>query len=404
VAFSAEDLHALRLAWTVFFDEGNCGFVDQVVLEARVSLLYPSLSKVDVEGKVALFLEETEDAAADGPGGLSFVKFLRTMHRARVLGQGSHFSHLVDQVEAKLMEVPGAGVVNAFLLLTFFVLLSASTTIFRFFVCRDFPDAPGGQESYLVEDYSIDCNKPRHSFFAAYAGVMILVYPVGIPAMYAVMLYKKRRTLSNATAMNREKGTGFPTTGHLKFLVEAYKPSYYWFEAFECMRRLILGCVIGLADPDSAAAAVMGIVFSFIFYSVFIGLMPFKKQDENTFSITLSASLGFLFLAALMIKVDITSDGDDDQDLFSALLVLILFAGPVVVTIQAAWRNIPAALGILSLVFGKKTEEKSWQKAEAKVSNDQDGEGDQGGESKDDPAMKPSRFLNRSPVGSSLDA
>jgi len=293
-----------------------------------------------------------------------------------------------------------------------------STSIFRFFVCQDFPEAPGGLESYLVEDYSIDCNSPRYLVFMVYASVMILIYPVGIPAMYAVMLYQSRRTLSNATAMNREEATGFPTTGHLHFLVEAYKPSYYWFETFECMRRLILGCVIGLADPDSAAAAVMGMLFSFIFCLVFNELKPFKNQDENTFSVVLSASLEVLFVAALMIKVDIASDSDDDQGLFSALLVFILFAAPLVVTIQAAWGKILAAIGVLSLILGKKTEEKNSQKAEAEVLKDQEGGGDQNGESKDGPnidegqgitAVKqetatetPSRSMSRSSIGTSL--
>ena len=36
-----------------------------------------------------------------------------------------------------------------------------------------------------------------------------------------------------------------------------------------------------------------------------------------------------LFIAALMIKVDATSDDEDDQEIFGALLVAILFAGPV---------------------------------------------------------------------------
>ena len=90
-------------------------------------------------------------------------------------------------------------------------------------------------------------------------------------------------------------------------------------------------------------------------------------------------------MAALMIKVDIASDSDDDQGLFSGLLVFILFAGPLVVTIQAVWSKILAAIGALSLISGKKNEEKNSQKAEAEVLKDQEGGGDQNGESKDGP-------------------
>jgi hypothetical protein len=59
---------------------------------------------------------------------------------------------------------------------------------------------------------------------------MILVYPVGIPLLYAVVLRKHRETLVDPVAMAREAANGYPVTGSILFLVECYKPEYYYFE------------------------------------------------------------------------------------------------------------------------------------------------------------------------------
>ena len=97
------------------------------------------------------------------------------------------------------------------------------------------------------KDYSVDCDSDRYSGFIAYAAIMILVYPIGarglavqniqgtpalirlpprstgIPVFYGALLFKSRETLRDSGAMGRELANGFPTVGHLMFLVEAYK-------------------------------------------------------------------------------------------------------------------------------------------------------------------------------------
>ena len=59
---------------------------------------------------------------------------------------------------------------------------------------------------------------------------MILVYPIGIPLTYFVMLWQHRDTLSDPMAVDREETTGFPTIGHLQFLCSSYKCQFYNFE------------------------------------------------------------------------------------------------------------------------------------------------------------------------------
>ncbi|CAM9298466.1 unnamed protein product [Laminaria digitata] len=79
--------------------------------------------------------------------------------------------------------------VAAGFLLTFVVFTSASSTVLKTFACDD--NVVEG-ESYLRADYNISCKSPLHAGFMLYAGLMILVYPMGIPVLYFFVLWRKR--------------------------------------------------------------------------------------------------------------------------------------------------------------------------------------------------------------------
>ena len=149
---------------------------------------------------------------------------------------------------------------------------------------------PKGEESerYLYKDYSIDCNSNRYQKMVPFAITMIIIYPAGIPLLYFVLLWKHRKVLSNEDQMKKEAEDHFPTTGHILFLVEAYKYEYYWFEVLECVRRLLLAAIVGIVSKDAAAAPVMGILVSLAFVVVFTNLKPYKENDISTLGIILS--------------------------------------------------------------------------------------------------------------------
>ena len=44
-------------------------------------------------------------------------------------------------------------------------------------------------------DYTVDCTTDKYSGMALYAGLMVLVYPLGIPFLYTSLLFKERATL-----------------------------------------------------------------------------------------------------------------------------------------------------------------------------------------------------------------
>jgi hypothetical protein len=126
---------------------------------------------------------------------------------------------------------------------------------------------------------------------------MVLIYPVGIPFVYASLLFSHREALTNSDTMFREASHGYPTTGHLHFLTSAYKLEYFYFEVVECLRRLSLASIIGIVAADSAASPVIGLCISLACNYMFTSLEPFSGAEANTFSIVLSYSLTLFFVA-----------------------------------------------------------------------------------------------------------
>jgi hypothetical protein len=76
---------------------------------------------------------------------------------------------------------------------------------------------------------SISCDSERYKKAYPFAVAMLFIYPIGIPLLYMAVVLHMRTTLSDKVARNREALTGFPTTGHLLFLTEQYKPEFYYF-------------------------------------------------------------------------------------------------------------------------------------------------------------------------------
>lgn len=101
----------------------------------------------------------------------------------------------------------------------------------------------------------------------------------------------------------------------------------------ECFRRLLLAPVIGIASGDSALAPVLGFLLCLLFRRLF-SKRPFKKDDNSTLGIVKTYALSFIFLGALLIKVDAQPNGELERRIFEIVLVLLLVIGPGLIVIN----------------------------------------------------------------------
>ena len=118
---------------------------------------------------------------------------------------------------------------SVLLLMTFLIYSSVSSSIFRMFTCERLDDG----NVYLRADYQILCTDNKHRALQTYAGLMIVVYPVGIPLMYAILLYRLRGILRSGG----QARFNCPSASTINNLWSPYRPKLFFFEASVFCRR-----------------------------------------------------------------------------------------------------------------------------------------------------------------------
>lgn len=159
---------------------------------------------------------------------------------------------------------------SVMLLVAFLVYGSVSATVFGVFSCEDLED--GG--SYLRADYSVRCDTDRHRLFQGYAGFMIFIYPVGIPTLFAVLLFSHRRALADRSGAR----DGNPSIRPFADLWQPYRPERYMFELLEYLRRILLTGIVVFIFPNTAAQIAVTFMMELFFFVVSVFLLPYKKR------------------------------------------------------------------------------------------------------------------------------
>ncbi|CAM9214260.1 unnamed protein product, partial [Hapterophycus canaliculatus] len=199
---------------------------------------------------------------------------------------------------------------TALLLLTFLVYSSVSSTVFHTFACETLDD---GIE-YLRADYRVHCSDAKHKAIEIYAGIMVLVYPVGIPLLYAVMLYRCRGVLSDPDA---DKATAQP----ISYLWESYRPERFYYEVIECGRRIMLTSVVVFIFPNDAAQIAITMLIAFFFFAVFEALSPYESESDVWLSRGGHVIVFLSVFDMLLLKVDISNESDRSQAIYAGVLV-----------------------------------------------------------------------------------
>ncbi|CAM9693042.1 unnamed protein product, partial [Laminaria digitata] len=197
------------------------------------------------------------------------------------------------------------------LFVLFFVYSSVSLTIFQTFVCEDLDDG----NAYLRADYSVQCSTEKHDAFRIYAGVMVLIYPVGIPGLFAWWLARNREELTKPDRQPMSRLLSF------RGIWSAYKPSCYYYEIVECSRRVLLtgAAVFVLPNTADQIAAVLLVAVTFMFISESIS--PFGNKYDMWLYRWGNAIVIMSMYVALLLKVDLAAEGS--QILLAMTAVLI---------------------------------------------------------------------------------
>lgn len=200
------------------------------------------------------------------------------------------------------------------LLVTFLVYSNVSSVVFQMFHC-DFLDSG---ERYLQADYSINCDSKMHQALQVYASFMIVVYPVGIPAFYAILLWRNRKTLQDG--IGRENALNVKPTSELW---KPYKPSRFYYEVVECGRRIVLTSVVFFIDDDTVGQIAVTLTIAVIFAMTSECLSPYESGFDTWVSRAGHAVVAISIYFALLMKLDVSNEGKTSQRALEVILVCV---------------------------------------------------------------------------------
>lgn len=217
--------------------------------------------------------------------------------------------------------------ISMVLLLTFLVYSSVSATLFQMFACEELE----GGGDYLRADYRILCDSSKHRALMIYAGVMIALYPIGIPVFYAILLFRYRHALEGVP--NREDDARLKSTSALW---EPYKPHRFYYEVIECGRRNLLAGVVVFIYPNTAAQIAVTLLIGVFFIFVSEALDPYASEWDTWVSRMGHAIVFTSMYLALLLKVDVSSEHAKSQRTFEIILVLAHAVMILVVMVESA--------------------------------------------------------------------
>ncbi|CAN0425996.1 unnamed protein product, partial [Ectocarpus sp. 12 AP-2014] len=200
--------------------------------------------------------------------------------------------------------------VTVLLIVTFLVYSSVSSMVFKTFACDSLDDG----NNYLRADYRMFCTTSKHLALQVYAGVMVIVYPVGIPLLYAILLFQHRDILVNASA---DKAAAQPIAS----LWEAHKPERFYYEVIECGCRIMLTGVVVFIYPNDAAQIAITILIAVCFFAVFDILSPYTSEFDVWLSRGGQAVVFLSMFDLLLLKVDASHERSQSQQAYAGVLV-----------------------------------------------------------------------------------
>ena len=213
--------------------------------------------------------------------------------------------------------------VSALLLLAFLVHSSVSTILFQTFACDRLDDG----ENYLRADYRIHCDSQKHVAFTIYSSFMTTLYAIGIPVLFAGLLFKDRRLLAatahRSNSRNNDARADNPHLLPTSQLWGPYRPKRFYYEVIECGRRILLTGVVVFIYPNTAAQIAITLAIAFTFAMVSEGLNPYASTWDTWVSRMGHVVVVATVYVALLLKVDTSQEQRESQKVFEVVLVLV---------------------------------------------------------------------------------
>ena len=163
--------------------------------------------------------------------------------------------------------------------------------------------------------------------------------PLGIPALFSVLLWKHREALGlDDSTATEEQLDARPQS--LRFLYGEYECKYFWWEIVECGRRLLFSGALVLFGDKSLIQIVFAVLMCLVSIKIYSYFAPFREDGDDFIAEVAQYQLFLILFVALIIRLESTVVDNDEQGTLDLMLVGLVCISPVlfvVLCVKELW-------------------------------------------------------------------
>jgi len=191
----------------------------------------------------------------------------------------------------------------------FLIYPGISSLILSYWWCKDVNGV-----SYLIADMTVTCFDHRWVKNLAVSIIALLAYPIGIPCLFALIIYSKRHALQ-LPAIRQSIG----------FLYAAYHVESWWLEMVDMLHKLFLTSLLRFFPKTFQLP--IGMVAVGIFLIILLVDQPYVRAKDDRLHLCVQIELLLLLLSAYVLQVNYPGGLDRVIDyLLSVVLIGLIVA------------------------------------------------------------------------------
>eukprot|EP01045_Picozoa_sp_COSAG04_P003609 COSAG04_NODE_148_length_22826_cov_11.360026_4_plen_2104_part_00 len=193
----------------------------------------------------------------------------------------------------------------------FLVYPTITTTLFRVPQCEYF-----GDSGFHEDDYTIDCGTTKFQATVAFAVFIIILIPIGVPAIFMILMLRAKKSLGgavNETALGGAKlvpDDADDEADSYGFLIRDYRPQYWYHEIVTYSRKLLLGGISVVMGRGTMAQTYFVISTEAFYLMHHMRTYPFVNYKHNVIEALGHCALMLLYAISLILR----NEDDDAWD------------------------------------------------------------------------------------------
>ena len=174
--------------------------------------------------------------------------------------------------------------------------------------------------SVLVADDRVACESSVHVTFQWLSLLVLIVIALGVPVATMIILYRERKAqpavnkslklrTAEALAITPEQAefavNDIRLGSSYGFLVDAFRPKYFYWESMDMLRKLALLGLVLLFERGSVNQIAVSLVISFFFMAAHLQAQPYKLAADNYFRTATELHVFLTIATGLIFRTDL---------------------------------------------------------------------------------------------------